>query len=66
MLKWYLRIYIFIDYLKFVWKSNCIWIIRNDLKKKSEDRFLGSGRVQRCGLSQLEMKSLVGSGGSLD
>ena len=27
MLKWYLRIYIFIEYLKCVWKSNCIWII---------------------------------------
>ena len=30
MLKWYLRIYIFIEYLKCVSKSNCIWIIRND------------------------------------
>ena len=25
-------IYIFIEYLKCVWKSNCIWIIRNDSK----------------------------------
>ena len=40
MLKWYLRIYIFIEYLKCVWKSNYIWIIRNDskkIKKKSKD-----------------------------
>ena len=43
MLKWYLRIYIFIEYLKCVCKSNCIWIIRNDSKKKCEDRVLGSG-----------------------
>ena len=44
MLKWYLRIYIFIEYLKYVWKSNCIWIIRNDSKKKkSEDHVPESG-----------------------
>ena len=48
MLKWYLRIYIFIEYLKCVRKSNCIWIIRNDSKKKkkrkkSEDRVPRSG-----------------------
>ena len=43
MLKWYLRIYIFIEYLKCVWKNNCIWIIRNDSKKKSEDCVPGSG-----------------------
>ena len=45
MLKWYLRIYIFIEYLNCVWKSNCIWIIRNDSKKKkkkSEDCVPGS------------------------
>ena len=29
--------------MKCVWKSNCIWIIRNDSKKKSEDRVPGSG-----------------------
>ena len=51
MLKWYLCIYIFIAYLKCVWKINCIWIIRNDSKKKmkSEDCVPGSGfnlRVQ--------------------
>ena len=48
MLKWYLRIYIFIKYLKCVWKSNCIWIIQNDSKKKkkkSEDCVPGSDRV---------------------
>ena len=29
--------------MKCVWKSNCIWIIRNDskIKNKSEDRVLG-------------------------
>ena len=44
MLKWYLRIYIFVKYLKCVWKSNCICIIRNDSKKKkSEDRVPESG-----------------------
>ena len=42
MLKWYLHIYFFIEYLKCVWKSNCFWIIRNDSKKKSEDRVSGS------------------------
>ena len=65
MLKWYLRIYFFIEYLKCVWKSNCIWIIRNDSKKKSEDRVPGfrfglqvrSGTVQQHGPSQV---SLVG------
>ena len=49
MLKWYLRIYIFIEYLNCVCKSNCIWIIRNDSKKekkKSEDRVPGSGLGQ--------------------
>ena len=34
MLKWDSRIYIFIEYVKYVWKSNCIWIIRNDSKNK--------------------------------
>ena len=44
MLKCYLCIYIFIEYLKCVWKSHCIWIIRNDSKKKkSEDHILGFG-----------------------
>ena len=43
MLKWYLRIYIFNEYLKCVWKSNCIWIILNYSKKKnSEDHVPGS------------------------
>ena len=48
MLKMYLHIYFVIEYLKCVWKSNCIWIIRNEKKmieknkKKSEDRVLGS------------------------
>ena len=36
MLKWYLRIYIFIEYLNCVCKSNCIWIIRNDSKKEKK------------------------------
>ena len=26
----------FIEYLNCVWKSNCIWIIRNDSKKKKK------------------------------
>ena len=26
----FMYIYFFIEYLKCVWKSNCIWIIRND------------------------------------
>ena len=53
MLKWYLRIYIFIEYLKCVYKSNCICIIRNDSKKKkkSEDRVPGSVFNLRVGLS---------------
>ena len=38
MLKWYLRIYICIEYFKCVWKSNCIWIIRNDSKKKKKKK----------------------------
>ena len=67
MLKWYLRIHIFIEYLKCVSKSNCIWIIRNDSKKKSEDRVLGSGfglrvgsgRVLRFELPHLEHHILV-------
>ena len=55
MLKWYLRIYIFIEYLKCVWKSNCIWIIRNDSKKKEKKRRRvrivspGSGSASRSG-----------------
>ena len=53
MLKWYLRIYIFIEYLKCVWKSNCILIIQNysKNKKKSEDRVLESGFGLRVGSS---------------
>ena len=52
MLKWYLHIYFFIEYLKCVWKSNCIWIIRNDSKKKKfEDRVPGSGFGLRVGSS---------------
>ena len=51
MLKWYLRIYIFIEYLKCVLKSNYISIIRNDSKKKkkSEDRVPGSRFGLRVG-----------------
>ena len=60
MLKWYLHIYIFIEYLKCVWKSNRIWIIRNDSKKKKRVRTAspgsgsasGFGRVWRRGPSQ--------------
>ena len=40
MLKWYLRIYIFIQYLNCVWKSKIEMIQK---KKKSEDRVPGSG-----------------------
>ena len=55
ILKWYLRIYIFIEYLKCVWKSNYIWTIRNDSKKKkrvmttssSPGSTFESGRVRR-------------------
>ena len=54
MLKWYLCIYFFIEYLKCVWKSNCIWIIQKDSKiliieKKSEDRIPGSKFGPRVG-----------------
>ena len=53
MLKWYLHIYIyfFIEYLKCVWKSNCICIIQNDSKKKKrdEDRFPGPGLASGLG-----------------
>ena len=62
MLKWYLRIYIFIEYLKCVCKSNCIWIIRNDSKKKSEDRVPESRFslwVGYCGASRHKWVVLV-------
>ena len=47
----FMYIYFFIEYLKCIWKSNCIWIIQNDSKKKkkSKDRVSGSGFSLRVG-----------------
>ena len=60
MLKWYLRIYIFIEYLKCVWKSNCNWIIRNDSEKKKEKkvRTVSSGPGSTSELSQVWRRGL--------
>ena len=49
MLKWYLGIYICIEYLKCVWKSNCIRIIQNNSKKKRRTASLGPGSASRLG-----------------
>ena len=54
MLKWYLGIYIFIEYLKCVWKSNCIRIIQNNSKKKKEDRLPWSGFGLQVGSGMVE------------
>ena len=48
-------IYIFIEYLKCVWKSNCIRIIRNDSKKERRARAAspGLGSASRSGKVRL-------------
>ena len=63
MLMWYLRIYIFIQYLNCVWKSNCIWIIQKKKKVRTTSpgsgSAFGSGRVRRHGPSQGEKERKI-------
>ena len=56
VLKLYLCIYIFIEYLKCVWKSNCIWIIRNYSKKEKKVRTTPSGPGSASGLGRVRRR----------